>query len=340
MFGMSITDEEKKRRGKQFFIIEVEPDRLNRLVEDFNTTYNEYHNVEHGRKLGYISKQVRLRNKVVNELTMSSDIDPAGSYKTADEEYLSKLEPEERDVLFKVIRRMIRDKKRLQRQNMIKAGKIQEAKDMQISDDSEDEGDLAFAQAKVEDEVTEVLDEIVFGPDSGSSKTAQKLTEKYEAICAQVSESLKKTKPGYEDFVLEEGALRKKLTESRAQDIIRKKNSKLERADPLADALMVYVAEGRTKEDIEKTMKKLEEEKKEAIEARIAKKRARHEAEVKKLEEQVLKDDLSRALFKEPEPKIELTKETLTLRELEEKRQTGMDAIQKIKSKRTEKPEF
>ena len=305
MFGMSITDEEKKRRGKQFFIIEVEPDRLNRLVEDFNTTYNEYHNVEHGRKLGYISKQVRLRNKVVNELTMSSDIDPAGSYKTADEEYLSKLEPEERDVLFKVIRRMIRDKKRLQRQNMIKAGKIQEAKDMQISDDSEDEGDLAFAQAKVEDEVTEVLDEIVFGPDSGSSKTAQKMTEKYEAICDQVSESLKKTKPGYEDFVLEEEILRKKLTESRAQDIIRKKNSKLERADPLADALMVYVAEGRTKEDIEKTMKKLEEEKKEAIEARIAKKRARHEAEVKKLEEQVLKDDLSRALFKEPEPKIE-----------------------------------
>ena len=96
---------------------------------------------------------------------------------------------------------------------------------------------------------------------------------------------------------------------------------------------MVYVAEGRTKEDIEKTMKKLEEEKKEAIEARIAKKRARHEAEVKKLEEQVLKDDLSRALFKEPEPKIELTKETLTLRELEKKRQTGIEAIQKIKGK-------
>lgn len=331
MFGMSITDEEKKRRGKQFFIIEVEPDRLNRLVEDFNSTYNEYHNVEYGKKLGYISKQVRLRNKVVNELTMSSDIDPAGSYKTADEEYLSKLDPEERDVLFKVIRRMIRDKKRAQRQNLIKNGKIQEAKDMEISDDSDDEGDLAFAQAKVENEVTEVLDEIVFGRDTGPSKSIQ--TEKYEAICVQVCESLKKTQPCYEDFVAEEEALRKKLTESRAQDIIRKKNSKLERADPLADALMVYVAEGRTKEDIEKTMKKLEEEKKEAIEARIAKKRARHEAEVKKLEEQVLKDDLSRALFKEPEPKIELTKETLTLRELEKKRQTGIEAIQKIKGK-------
>lgn len=329
MFGMSITDEEKKRRGKQFFIIEVEPDRLNRLVEDFNTTYNEYHNVEYGKQLGYISKQVRLRNKVVNELTMSSDIDPAGSYKTEDEEYLSKLDPEERDVLFKVIRRMIRDKKRTQRQNLIKNGKIKEAKDMEISDDSDDEGDLAFAQAKVENEVTEVLDEIVFGRDTGHSNSLQE--EKYEAICVQVFESLKKTQPCYEDFVVEEEILRKKLTESRAQDIIRKKNSKLEKADPLADALMVYVAEGRTKEDIEKTMKKLEEEKKEAIEARIAKKRARHEAEVKKLEEQVLKDDLSRALFKEPEPKIELTKETLTLRELEKKRQTGIEAIQKIK---------
>ena len=207
MYGMSITDEEKKRRGKQFFVIEVEPDRLNRLVEDFNTTYNEYHNVEYGKKLGYISKQVRLRNKVVNELTMSSDIDPAGSYKTEDEEYLSKLDPEERDVLFKVIRRMIRDKKRTQRQNLIKNGKIKEAKDMEISDDSDDEGDLAFAQAKVENEVTEVLDEIVFGRDTGHSNSLQE--EKYEAICVQVFESLKKTQPCYEDFVTEEEILRK-----------------------------------------------------------------------------------------------------------------------------------
>lgn len=328
MFGMSITDEEKKRRGKQFFIIEVEPDRLNRLVDDFNSTYNEYHNVEYGKKLGYISKQVRLKNQVVNELTMSSDIDPAGSYKTEDEEYLSKLDPKEREVLFKVIRRMIRDKKRIERQNLIKKGKIQDAKDMEISDDSDDEGDLAFAQSKVENEVTEVLDEIVFGRDTGPLKSFQ--MEKYETICVQVFESLKKTQP-YEDFVVEEENLRKKLTESRAQDIIRKKKSKLEKADPLADALMVYVAEGRTKEDIEKSMKKLEEEKKEAIEARISKKRARHEAEVKKLEEQVLKEDLSRALFKEPESKIELTKETLTLRELQEKRQSGIEAIQKIK---------
>ena len=109
---------------------------------------------------------------------------------------------------------------------MIKNGKIQEAKDMEISDDSDDEGDLAFAQAKVENEVTEVLDEIVFGRDTGPSKSIQ--TEKYEAICVQVFESLKKTQPCYEDFVAEEEILRKKLTESRAQDIIRKKNSKLE----------------------------------------------------------------------------------------------------------------
>ena len=77
---------------------------------------------------------------------------------------------------------MIRDKKRTQRQNLIKNGKIKEAKDMEISDDSDDEGDLAFAQAKVENEVTEVLDEIVFGRDTGHSNSLQE--EKYEAILA------------------------------------------------------------------------------------------------------------------------------------------------------------
>ena len=55
---------------------------------------------------------------------MSSDIDPAASYKTADEEYLAKLAPDEKDVLFKVIRRMIRDKKRCKRREMVKAGKL------------------------------------------------------------------------------------------------------------------------------------------------------------------------------------------------------------------------
>ena len=59
----------------------MEPERLDRLVEDFNKTYNEYHSVTNHSKLGYRSKQVRLNKSVVNELRLSSDIDPAGSYK-------------------------------------------------------------------------------------------------------------------------------------------------------------------------------------------------------------------------------------------------------------------
>ena len=53
MYGKSLTDEEKRKRGKQIFTIEVEPDRLDRLVADFNRDYNEYHSVQNGGKLGY-----------------------------------------------------------------------------------------------------------------------------------------------------------------------------------------------------------------------------------------------------------------------------------------------
>ena len=47
------------------------------------------------------SKQIRLQSHVVNELKLSSDIDPALSYKDADEEYVAKLDPDQRDILFK-----------------------------------------------------------------------------------------------------------------------------------------------------------------------------------------------------------------------------------------------
>merc|ERR1711990_870788 len=67
-FNTAITDEEKRRRGKQIFTIEVEPDRLDRLVEDFNKTYEEYHSVSHHGQLGYRSRKIRLKEETVNEL--------------------------------------------------------------------------------------------------------------------------------------------------------------------------------------------------------------------------------------------------------------------------------
>ena len=74
---------------------------------------------------------------MVSELKMSSDIDPAANYKTEDEQYIAKLSPEERDILFKVVRRMIRDKKRRNRLDLLKNGNVEEANRIVVSDDSD-----------------------------------------------------------------------------------------------------------------------------------------------------------------------------------------------------------
>ena len=51
--------------------------------------------------------------------------------------------------------------------------------------------------------------------------------------------------------------------------VSKKPNKALEKADPLADAVMVYVAEsGASKEETEANLEKLEKEKKMAIELR------------------------------------------------------------------------
>ena len=73
----------------------------------------------------------------MNELRISADIDPSASFKSADEEYIESLDVEQRDILFKVIRRMIRDKKRNQRLKLMEQGKSEEAQNIHISDDSD-----------------------------------------------------------------------------------------------------------------------------------------------------------------------------------------------------------
>ena len=79
-------------------------------------------------------------------------------------------------------------------------------------------------------------------------------------------------------------AAKARLTQRLAQAQVRKKNAALERADPLADAVMVYVAEGGSQWEIQSNLAKLEKEKKMAIEFRMRQKRERAEAEIRRLE--------------------------------------------------------
>ena len=78
------------------------------------------------------------------------------------------------------------------------------------------------------------------------------------------------------------------MTQRLAQAQVRKKNAALERADPLADAVMVYVADvGGSQREIQSNLAKLEKEKKMAIEFRMRQKRERAQAEIKRLEVRV-----------------------------------------------------
>ena len=43
-YNEEMTNEEKRKRGTNYFLIEVEPSRLDRLVTEFNRDYDSYHN--------------------------------------------------------------------------------------------------------------------------------------------------------------------------------------------------------------------------------------------------------------------------------------------------------
>merc|ERR1739838_227226 len=85
--------------------------------------------------------------------------------------------------------------------------------------------------------------------------------------------------------------------------------------------------------EIESNLEKLEREKKTAIEIRMRMKRDKHEAEIRRLEEEAeqrLRDVENRLGNYEDESKP--APETVELRKLKEKRQDGLVAIEKIKT--------
>ena len=87
--------------------------------------------------MGYYKRHVELNPTVVDELRQSSELDPAKSYKDADEQYVDSLSPMERQVLFTTIRRVIRDKKRKAKIKLLEVENYKDADLIQISDDSE-----------------------------------------------------------------------------------------------------------------------------------------------------------------------------------------------------------
>lgn len=87
---------------------------------------------------------------------------------------------------------------------------------------------------------------------------------------------------------------------------------------------MVYVAEGRTQQEVKCNLLKLEEEKKRSIEARIREKQQKHLGQMKKLENTILRGIAGNE---------ELTDETKALHAIKHRRAKGYEAIHKIQCK-------
>jgi len=324
-YAENLTNEEKKQKGKSVFVVEVEPERLERLVDDFNKHYDQYHETVDidGKRMGYYKRHVELNPTVVNELRQSSELDPAKSYKDADEQYVDSLSPMERQVLFTTIRRVIRDKKRKEKIKLLEVENYRDADLIQISDDSESDGEYELGVNDLEKEFTEVLDELVFG---SAGEVKQEIPdEEIPAIAKDLAAQIK-TEVKSEDLSDQEEQMRKRLTRRKCQEIVVKKNMEEElgtlEKDPLAEAVKVYVAEGKTLEEVEVNLRKLEEEKKKSIEARIREKQQRHQEQMKKLEDKIL-----RGITDE-----DLTEETRALHAIKHRRKKGYEAINKIQS--------
>lgn len=325
-FGEDLTDKEKKEKGKSVFVIEVDPVRLERLVDDFNTHYDSYHETVDldGRRMGYCKKRLALNSNTVEELKTSSEIDPTKSYKDEDEKYVESLSPMERKVLFTTIRRVIRDQKRKIKIDLMENEKYEEANEIELSDDSDSDGEYELGVNNMENIFTEVLDELVFG--GVKQEIKEEPSDSPIASLPIVNDIAAEIKTENDpDLPSREEKMRRRITQRKCQQIVLKKNLEEEfrlDKDPLAEAVMVYVAEGKTKQEVKDNLVKLEEEKKKSIEARIREKQKKHYDEMKKLQEQILKGIDTN----------DLTQETKALHEIKERRAKGFEAINKIQS--------
>jgi len=357
-----MTNEEKRQRGTNYFLIEVEPSRLDRLVTEFNRDYDSYHGTvdcQERLKKGYFKKRVELNPGVVNELKLQSEIDNAKDFKDEDEKYIESLDPMERKLLFTTIRRIIREKKRSRKIHLLEEEKYDEAERIEVSDDSDSDGEYELGVNDVEEEFTKILDEMVFGAPEPASVKIERADSPAKAphpISGDIAAEIKlETDP---DLPSLEEKMRKRLTKRKCQEIVIQKNIKEEfqeleherksaelirkspekdiileiknevkaegelEKDPLAEAVMVYVAEGNSKEEVQKNLLKLEEEKKKSIEARMKEKIKKRRESLEMMEEQILKG-----------VNIEdVTEETRALYKIKFRKEQGAEAINKLHS--------
>jgi len=342
-YSDDISEAELKGMGKNFQLVEIDPRRIESLVEDFTNDYVQYHGApESGiakEKFAYRQAQMALNPEIAKTLREHSGIDTMIPFmerekrKKEDLEYVDGLGVIGRRVLLTTVRRMMRDKKRKLRIKLLEKELYDFADKIYVSDDSDSEGEYEIDVPGVQEEFANVIDELVFGPDEPVVKIEpiddtmikSEPVDQYPELEASVKIEIK------EELTDAEENMRNRLTKRRCTEIVKLNNLKAEfkgaladqssEQDPLAEAVSVYVAEGSTKKEIQTNLKKLEEEKKKSIGARLRQRLEKQRRQVEKLEHEI------KGITETPDK----TDETKALYEMKLRKEKGFEAISKIK---------
>ncbi|CBY18594.1 unnamed protein product [Oikopleura dioica] len=174
-YSDDISEAELKGMGKNFQLVEIDPRRIESLVEDFTNDYVKYHGApESGiakEKFAYRQAQMALNPEIAKTLREHSGIDTMIPFmerekrKKEDLEYVDGLGVIGRRVLLTTVRRMMRDKKRKLRIKLLEKELYDFADKIYVSDDSDSEGEYEIDVPGVQEEFANVIDELVFGPD-------------------------------------------------------------------------------------------------------------------------------------------------------------------------------
>lgn len=344
-YSEDISEAELKGMGKNFQLVEIDPRRIESLVEDFTNDYVQYHGAPQAdiakEKFAYRQAQFALNPETAKILKEHSGIDTMIPFmerekrKKEDLEYVDGLGVIGRRVLLTTVRRMMRDKKRKLRMKLLEKELYDFADKIYVSDDSDSEGEYEIDVPGVQEEFANVIDELVFGPEEPVVKIepidntlmkSEPVDEfQYPELEASVKVEIK------EELTDAEEKMRSRLTKRRCTEIVKLNNLKAEfkgaladqssEQDPLAEAVSVYVAEGSTKKEIQTNLKKLEEEKKKSIEARLRQRLEKQRRQVEKLEHEI------KGITETPDK----TDETKALYEMKLRKEKGFEAISKIK---------
>ena len=278
-YSEDISEAELKEMGKSFQLVEIDPRRIETLVEDFTNDYVNYHGAPEAsiakKKFAYRQSQFALNPETTKILREQSGIDTMipvmerEKRRKEDLEYVEGLGVVGRRVLLTTVRRMMREKKRKLRMKLLEKELFDLADKIYISDDSDSEGEYEIDIPELQEEFTNVIDELVFGSEAPVVKIEpiddtiikSEPVNQYPELEAAVKVEIK------EELTDAEEKIRSRLTKRRCEEIVKLNNLKAEykqvvadassEQDPLAEAVSVYVAEGSTKKEIQSNLKKV-----------------------------------------------------------------------------------